>query len=212
MNSWFHSGGKIKIQVHTWLLDLRQHIEDENIKVLVELARNMLHEHPDSRPSAYAVQIELTVASLRSLANRLAKQYELFLEGSGNFNLEMEKKRFDEWRIGMGIKSTMLLKNNSRIGILSQFSSELRQHILAMCELIQIGHDSIDDLEEIYLSTREHNDFLWKILPLETRKDIQVQYQYTSSISIYKFNIIVGGWQQIGSTNLKQSNKTPTTN
>jgi serine/threonine protein kinase len=185
MNSWFHSGGKMKIEVDHWLSKLQGETQDESISALAALARNMLDESPDSRPRADDVHVEIASIALKSLARRLAKQFEAFLGGHGDFGLDTEKKRFDEWCDGMGITTTTSLETNSRIEILTQFCSEIRQHMLAMCELIPVipqaegipaENHSTEDLEELYLSVREHNDFLWKIRPPETRKRMQAHW------------------------------------
>ena len=174
INSWFHSNGKMKIEVDNWLSKLRGNAQSDTVKALATLSRNMLNEIPDNRPSADAVHLELASIALTSLAKRLAKQFEAFLEGHGDFNLEMEKKRFDEWCDGVGVGSTVLIKNNFRLE-LNDFCSEARQHMLAMCELVSVIRQA-EDLEELYLSMRDHNDSLWKMLPLETRKNMQVRW------------------------------------
>jgi serine/threonine protein kinase len=186
INSWFHSGGKMKTEVENWLSKLRANAQDDNAKKLVTLAQSMLEENPAHRPSSHTVQLELTRIALMSLSERVAKQFQTFLESHDDFHLRLEKKRFDEWCDGVGVTPTKSQKNNSRIDILSQFCSEVRQHMLAMCELIPtiplvegipIEYESTENLEDLYVSVRDHNDFLWKILPLETRKDIQLRWR-----------------------------------
>lgn len=183
--SWFHSGGKLKPEVDIWLSKLSTSSQDNNVKTLIALTRTMLDNDPDSRPRVSTVQLQLTSMTLVSIAERVTEQFMTFLENHGDFNLDIELNRFREWVDGAG---GTIVEHNSHTGdtqSIAQLWSGYRQHILAICNLIPdtIAMDQIqerqysaEDLEDLYLSIREHNDALWRLLPLETRKIMRVRW------------------------------------
>ena len=182
VTSWFHSGGELKAEVDDWLSKLRANSQNDNVKALIILIRTMLDKDPRSRPDVSAVQLQLISLALASLTKRATEQFIAFLEHHGDFNLDVELNRFQEWCDGAG---GTFPDSGSQPETLAQLWSEYRQHILAICKLIcdtsvpdlHVEEQySAYDLEELYLSIREHNDSLWRLLPLGMRKIMRVRW------------------------------------
>ncbi len=181
ITSWFHSGGKLKTQVNSWLSKLIVDSQDSNVKALIALTRTMLDDTPSNRPNVSVVQLQLTSITLASLTKRVTERFIAFLQHHDDYHLDIELNRFQEWCDGAG---GTFPERNFDPETLAQLWSGYRQHILDISDLIsdpatdrlQGKQYSAEDLEDLHFSIREHNDSLWRLLPPEMRKIMRVRW------------------------------------
>lgn len=182
---WFHAQGKLKPEVDSWLECLEDNTHDGNSRTLLRLAREMLHSDPARRPDAAAVGLRLTLLALKSLSSRILTLWDKLLTRVSDFNIKLERRRFEEWSYLTG---TLSVDSPSQAeawyGAWPSYRADmLRIHDLALqatCSDARLDEDALDDL---YLSIREHTDRLWKALP-QTSKEARIRWHHHSIESL----------------------------
>ena len=186
LNSWFHSRGKIKVEVDAWLSNLKRSAKDDASKGLITLARDMLHENSQDRPGIHTVQLKRSSIALMSLAQRTYQLFTNLIGHHRSLDLQIENVRFKEWCNGLGLVSPSSSQAISRDGNLLDAHPQMRDHLRAMCELILessiLNHESDqahdNSAEELHLKLRDYNDLLWTNLPSKLKGDMQARWRY----------------------------------
>ena len=182
---WFHAQGKLKPEVDSWLEYLEENTHDGNSRALLCLAREMLHSDPARRPNAAAIGLRLTLLALKSLSSRILALWDKVLTRVSDFNIKLERRRFEEWSYLMGTLSVdSPTQAEAWYGAWSSYRADmLRIHDLALqatCSDILLDEDALDDL---YLSIRGHTDRLWKALP-QTSREARIRWHHHSIESL----------------------------
>ena len=185
LNSWFHSMGKMKVEVDAWLLKLERSIKDDASKALIALVRDMLNEQPHHRPNANAVQLNLNSIALTSLAQRAYKLFADLVEHHTSLELQFENLRFKEWCNALGLVSPSSSQAISRDENLLDIYPKIRDHLRAICELAlkssvlghEVGEANDNSVEQLHLNLRDRNDMLRTTLPPKLKEDIQARWR-----------------------------------
>lgn len=186
LNSWFHSLGKMKVEVDTWLSMLKRSVNDDASKALIALVRDMLNEYPHHRPNANAVQLNLTSITLISLAQRAFRLFDDLVGSQTSLDLQIEVLRFKEWCNALGFLFPSSSQAMSIDESLLDIYPEIRDNLRAICELISklsilaqdVREADNDSVEELTLKLRDKNDILRAILPPKLKEDLQARWRY----------------------------------
>jgi len=183
-NSYFHSGGKLKVEVEEWLQQLSANASNECLRSLILLTMEMLNSSPDRRPTSKSVLEQLAYISLKLLYKDTARLLELILDDFGNFNLATEKSRLDEWAIGLGI-DVRERHGGSPQDIIDQLGEQicevlkiLKEVLKSAPEKIRTHSDREDAVHVTFIALREGIDTLWKLIPREKQEFMRKRWQY----------------------------------
>lgn len=107
---FFFQGDGLKPGLLPWLKELCVSPEDEQLRVLLDMARHMLRVDPKERPGAKEVCAKMSFLSVTSLfcaVQAAFTKYFKFLKkrdyGSSSMNIWFEKERLDAWGVVLGV-------------------------------------------------------------------------------------------------------------